>query len=93
MPNRSIESTVTFASAFSVGETTGQQPPGTYRVTIDEEEISGISTLAYRRVATLLHTPPLKWSGPHQVFTVDAAELEVALSADQAANSAERRSL
>jgi len=58
------------------------QPAGTYRVVVDEEEIPATSFLAYRQIATLLHTPSLSASGSSQVFTVSPGELASALEAD-----------
>ncbi|WP_338000432.1 hypothetical protein [Chelativorans sp. YIM 93263] len=59
------------------------QPAGTYRLVVDEEEIFGLSFLAYRRTATLLHTPAISVQrGRHQVVEVDPEELAAALDAD-----------
>jgi hypothetical protein len=61
----------------------GTHPPGTYRLVVDEEEIEGLSFLAFRRTATMLHLPSLASAGPdHQVFLVDPEELASALAAD-----------
>ncbi|KAB0682070.1 hypothetical protein [Aureimonas leprariae] len=82
MPSRSIETTVTFANPFAIGNTTGPKPAGTYRVVVDEDEIMGISFLAYHRVATLFHTPAIGTFGSQQVFDVDREDLDAALAAD-----------
>jgi hypothetical protein len=56
---------------------------GTYRVVVDEEELPGLSFLAFRRTATMLHIPALSApGGPNQVFVVDADELDAAFAAD-----------
>ncbi len=66
------------------------QPPGTYRLVVDEEEIPGLSFLAFRRVATMLHLPAvLAASQIRQVVTVDPVELQAALDRDTS-NSSER---
>jgi hypothetical protein len=94
MLTRSRETTVTFVREFSLRGVDGAQPGGTYRVVTDEEEILGISHLAFRRVATALHTPavpdtcPAAESWPSvsrstQVFPVDPNDLEAALRADR----------
>ena len=83
MPGRSVETMVTFAKAFAIGDATGTKPAGTYRVVVDEDEIPGVSFLAYHRVATLLHTPAVGASGSHQVFAVDPKELDAAIRADR----------
>jgi hypothetical protein len=59
------------------------QPAGTYRLVVDEEEIVGLSFIAYRRTATMLHTPAISIdSGRRRVVEVDPRELANALDAD-----------
>jgi hypothetical protein len=87
MAVRTTETTVTFKRPFTLPSVDSPQPAGTYRLVTDEEEILGLSFLAFRRTATMLHTPAispaLSMSGhPNQVFTVNAAELAAALKAD-----------
>jgi hypothetical protein len=90
MLTRTREATVTFVRPFRLAELDAPQPAGTYRVVTDEEEILGLSMLAYRRVATALHLPAIEAGGdaarpargPAQVFLVDPAGLEAALAAD-----------
>ncbi len=80
---RTTETTVTFQHPFTLRAFDGKQPAGTYRLVIDEEEIIGLSFLAYQRMATMLHTPALATGdGRQQVFSTDATELETALQAD-----------
>lgn len=82
MTIRTRETTVTFSHPFKLSATDHPQPAGTYRVVIDEEEISNISFLAYRRSATMLHTPAIGTPGSSgQVFAVSADELAKALEA------------
>ncbi len=83
MPDRSVETTVTFDHAFTIGDATGVRPAGTYRVVIDEDEVRGPSFLAYRRVATLFHVPAIGSPGPEQVFAVDGAALDAAVRVDR----------
>lgn len=83
MTIRTRETTVTFRHRFLLSAIDERLPAGTYRVVIDEEELSDISFLAYRRSATMLHTPDVATrGGGAQVFTVDPEELEKALEAD-----------
>jgi hypothetical protein len=90
MSDRTTETSVTFRNAFKLTSFDTEQPAGTYRLVMDEEEVLGLSFLAYRRVATMLHTPSIvaagsdagSSSGPHRVFPVDPAELASALEAD-----------
>jgi len=86
MTTRTTETTVTFSHPFTLKSFDGTQPAGTYRVVKDEEEIHGLSFLAYRRTATMLHTPPLGApSGPHQVLLLDPTELDTAREEDERA--------
>ncbi len=83
MAIRSRETTVTFSRPFKLSAIDHVQPAGTYRLVIDEEEIPDITFLAYRRSATMLHTPAVATpGGSGQVFTVSSEELAKALEAD-----------
>jgi len=57
MMTRTTRKTVTFKRPFTMSAIDKVQPSGTYTVDTDEELIDGLSFLAYRRVATLLHLP------------------------------------
>jgi hypothetical protein len=84
MTARTTESTVTFTHQFNLSDLDGPQPPGTYRLVVVDEEIPGLSFIAYRRAYTMLHVPAVSPNaGRSQVFTVDKDELEAALRADQ----------
>ncbi|MFZ2468215.1 MAG: hypothetical protein WAW54_07465 [Parvibaculum sedimenti] len=53
------------------------------RLVADEEEILGLSFLAFRRIATMLHVPAISiTSGINQVFRIDPIALAAALEAD-----------
>jgi hypothetical protein len=82
---RSRETTVTFRKQFRLSALDHPQPAGTYCVVVDEEEIPAASFLAYRQIATMLHTPSLSSSGSSQVFMVSVGELASALEADLSA--------
>lgn len=80
---RTSETTVTFAHPFTMTGFDRPQPAGTYRLVTDEEEIIGLSFLAFRRTATMLHVPAIAVSSiPKQVLPVDPAELDAVLEAD-----------
>src|SRR4051794_32132170 len=80
MATRTTDTTVTFSHAFQLHALEGPQPAGTYRVVFDEEEILGLSFLAYRRIATMLHTPAVtERSTTGQVHIVEQADLSDAL--------------
>jgi hypothetical protein len=86
MSTRTTETTVTFERPFTLKALDGVQPPGTYRLVIDEDEIEGVSFLAYRRAATMLQTPELSVRGGLvQSHLVDRADLEAALEGDRTA--------
>ncbi len=83
MTTRTTETTVTFNHPFKLEPFDQPQPAGTYRLTIDEEEIAGISFLAYRRSATILHTPAVSVGNrTRQLVPVKSWELEAALAKD-----------
>ncbi|WP_159588211.1 hypothetical protein [Chelativorans xinjiangense] len=83
MTVRTTDTEVTFRQPFRLSAFDARQAAGTYRLVIEEEEILGLSFLAYRRTATMLHTPAISvQSGRHQVVEVDPEELTVALDAD-----------
>ena len=74
---------VTFARPFTLKSGDAALPAGTYRLVTEEEEILGLSFPAYRRTATMLHTPAVAIrAGPRQAFPVEPEELEAALEAD-----------
>lgn len=83
MTVRTTETKVRFTQPFTLSVFDARQPAGTYRLVVDEEEILGLSFLAYRRTATMLHTPAVSvQSGRHQMVEVDPEELAAALDAD-----------
>jgi hypothetical protein len=86
MTTRSRDTTLRFSKAFGLSGVDRPLPAGTYRVVIDEEGIPGLSFLAFRRTATMLHVPALSApGGRHEMFLVDPDELAAALEADRLA--------
>jgi len=79
MTTRTTHKTVTFARPFHLAGVDGVQPPGTYRVDTDEEQIAGLSFLAFRRVATTIH---LGRNGLTQVYRIDPVDLDAGLLRD-----------
>jgi hypothetical protein len=80
---RTTETTVTFRRRFTLTSLDGTQPAGAYRLVVDEDEIEGLSFLAFRRTATMLHLPAVASARSNrQVFLIDPEELAVALEAD-----------
>jgi hypothetical protein len=83
MAVRTSETTVTFRRPFTLPELEFPQPAGTYRVVTDEEEISGLSRVAFHRIGTTLSLPSLETRGGlEQMVSIDAGELASALAAD-----------
>jgi len=85
---RTTETSVTFRHPFLLSPFDGSQPAGCYRLVVDEEEILGLSFIAYRRLATMIQLPALtERSGPTQVFEISPSELAEALAADETMGS------
>ncbi|WP_439815504.1 hypothetical protein [Zavarzinia sp. CC-PAN008] len=89
MAERTVEQDVTFAAPFLLPSLGVVQPAGTYRLSVVEELIEGLSFPAFHRVAVMLHLPPGSPPGaPGDVYMIAPAELDAALEADR---SAQRR--
>lgn len=90
MDVRTRETTITFDHPFHLSDADGDLPAGTYRIVIDEEQLLGLSFIAYRRMATMLHTPALAApQGRNECLSVNAAELDAALLKDQQKSAGE----
>lgn len=82
---RTSSRTVTFVRPFTLSGIDGPQPPGTYTVETDEEQVDGSLPPLYRRIATMIRLPGRPGSGELvQVVTVDPEELSAALLRDGA---------
>ena len=89
MPERTTRSTVAFMRPFSLRGVDGVQPPGTYTVETDEEQIPGLSFRAYRRIATTITLlVPYGGGAVRQVVTINPADLEAAQMMDLQAGDA-----
>ena len=64
MTIRTTRTTVSFAKFLTFRSLDGVQPAGEYVVLTDDEQIEGLSRIAYRRVATLFQTPATAASRP-----------------------------
>ncbi len=83
MTMRTKETTVTFIHPFQLSAFDRVLPAGTYRLVTDEEEILGLSFLAYQRMATTLHTPSLSAAhGISESVPISQADLDAALIRD-----------
>ena len=80
---RTTETTITFRCPFTLSALDKVEPAGTYRVVTEEEEIDGLSLVAFRRRATLLHLPALSTASATQlVVNVDPLEWTAIVEAD-----------
>ena len=70
---------VTFAHPFQLTGIDDWQPPGDYRIDTDEEQINGLTFLAWRRVAT---TIAIVRDGSTEIYRIDPADLERCLVCD-----------
>lgn len=83
MSVRTTEALVSLTHPFRTSALDEMQPAGTYRIVTDEEEIIGLSFLAFRRTATMLHIPAIEISAmARQVVAIDPGELDAILEAD-----------
>lgn len=80
MFTRTKTRTVHFDAPFTLAGLEGVQPPGDYQVQDDEEQITGISWLAYRRVATMIEVVAGKTM---RLVHIDPSELDAALDMDR----------
>lgn len=82
---RSSRDMVTFHHPFTIPGLDIEQPAGTYMVLTEEEEISGLSFMAWRRVATQIYLPAIgNETGQEQVITIDPRALSEARKRDAA---------
>jgi len=79
---RTTKSRVTFDAPFTLSDSVGELPAGTYHIEVDEEEILGSERAAYRRVTTLLF---VQCRGTTRTLTIDPKHLEAALQRDAVA--------
>ncbi|MFN3501721.1 MAG: hypothetical protein ACK4ZJ_05650 [Allorhizobium sp.] len=80
MFTRTKTRTVHFDAPFTLTGLEGVQPPGDYQVQDDEEQITGISWLAYRRVGTMIEV----FAGKKKsLVQIDPSDLDTALDRDR----------
>ncbi|KAB2943492.1 MAG: hypothetical protein K8F92_13945 [Hyphomicrobium sp.] len=83
MTERLTNATVTFAHPFSLRGVQGTFPPGVYSVVVTEEQLDGLSFVAYRRVRTTIELPSTNSASlSRQLVEVVPADLEAALASD-----------
>jgi len=85
MNSRTTQTVVHFPLAFTLPGFETPQPPGDYLVDHDEEELGGLSHLAWRRVASFIHLPAISaTSMTKQLVPIEPALLETAHGKDVA---------
>lgn len=83
MTTRTTQTTVRFSAAFDLPEFDQPQPAGDYRVDFDEEQIEGISRIAWRRINTFIHLPAITNQGlMRQMVPIRPIDLDAALQKD-----------
>ncbi len=81
---RTTPSVVRFHAAFMLPGFDAPQPPGDYRVDLDEESLEAASRTAWRRVAAFIHLPAISAKGStQQMVPIEPATLEAALAQDR----------
>lgn len=80
---RSTRDMITFDHPFTLAGLEGLQPAGTYMVITEEEEVPGLSFIAWHRVATQIYLPAIGVnSSMEQAVTIDPKELAEARKHD-----------
>ena len=83
MTERLTHKTVTFAHSFSLRGVQGTFPPGAYSVAVTEEQLDGLTAVAYRRVKTTIELPSTNSASlSRQLVEIVPAALEAALASD-----------
>ncbi len=83
MTSRTTQTTVRFCSSFELPGFNGIQPAGAYRVDRKEEQIEGISFLAWCNNGVLFHLPAINTHGTKRhVVPISSDELDAALEMD-----------
>jgi hypothetical protein len=88
MTTRTSSEVVTFQHPFKLVQIKGIQPAGDYKVDMDEEQIEGLSFVAYKRVLTIIHLHSKTTDETlTRALTIKASELEKLLENDKAAKA------
>ena len=83
MGERTTHKSVEFVHPFQLAGVDGKQPPGTYDVETIEEQLEGLSFVAYRRISTTIALLGYTTASvSKQLHTIDPAELAAALERD-----------
>jgi hypothetical protein len=83
-----MHKTVIFAHPFSLKGVEGKFPRGVYSVEVTEEQLEGLSRMAYRRVSTTIALPSSNTANlSRQLVEIEPAALEAALTSDAEAGN------
>jgi len=83
MTVRTTTKNVTFRHPFSIRGVDDVQPPGTYAIETAEEQLPGLSFLAYRRISTTIVLSAAYGGSPaRQMITIEPSDLEAAQARD-----------
>lgn len=83
MTERLRQSTVTFQFPFSLDGLDATFPAGNYAIETTEQQLSGLSFVAYRRLATTIALPlAISSNLGRQLIDIELADLEQALARD-----------
>ncbi|CCG09849.1 Putative uncharacterized protein [Pararhodospirillum photometricum DSM 122] len=75
---------MTFNNPFRLPPFDENLPAGSYVLIVDDEDISGTTFIAYRRVATLLQVPAVALGLTQQeIYSIDHNDLTQALQTDR----------
>ena len=86
MGERTTRTSVEFAHPFKLAGVDGLQPAGTYDVETVEEQIDGLSFVAYRRISTVIGLQgSTSATISRQFVSIDPTDLAMALHGDAAA--------
>ena len=84
MTNRTTISTMVFRRPFNIHGIDHALPPGSYEVVTEEEQLMGISFLAYRRLQTYIYRQSsAHQKGLEQLYDVDPKDLAEAFARDE----------
>jgi hypothetical protein len=88
MTERLEHRTVTFAHPFVLKGADGTFPPGAYTVEETQQQLDGLSRIAYRRVSTTIALPASNTANvSRQLVEIDPEVLEAALARDAEATN------
>jgi hypothetical protein len=82
MTERLNKTSVTFAHPFTLEGVEEMFPPGTYAIETTEQQLDGLTLVAYRRTQTTIELPSGRLPNARQLLEIDPADLDAALAAD-----------